>query len=673
MVTIKDIAKAAGVSHGTASNVLNKRGNVRASKIKLVEEAAKRLGYQLNSQAQVLRKGESNKICVLLPHSGKNVYRDLVDTLLSDMFGAYDIHITYIKNQKELEKKVSKLLSFVPLAIVCVGMAPRQYDHMVTKETELILLDVYQENKMGVSFDVSSIKEQLDKFVLQEQVNRICFLKPYAEYELFQKLEQLTFSVAVHHVVSDDNMVRVYFDLEHLDNQDVLVVTDKDVANDLLAFYEWFEESKRPKLFILDKTIVSDQAGVRYLSLDYVKLAKELLVVLDSKQSRVVAINDKSTPNIQYEKGPDKTLNILTVESPLSKAIERLLIKYHKLTGVKVVLTQRKYDDLLRDLSQNEIDDTFDLIRVDMAWLPTMAKRLFVDLTNYTQIDTINHQLVKGLPIEYSVLGDIQYTLPLDVSSQVLVYRKDLFDNVLLQRQFFEKYRQQLTVPQNFHEFDTVASFFTRHKNEDSPTIYGHTLALKTPIVATCDFMPRYRERLLDRQMDLSVISETVDEYIKSFDNSNKQIDYWWGDVVHQLQAGNTAMEVVFSNYISPLFSGASKQEHDYQFDIASVPGRQAMIGGGAVGISKASKQVEESLNFLRWLYSDEIAKLLAYLGGVLPIKSVIQDSELSRMYPWFDNFADTFCCGSRMKWQSFETNLDFETLLGQELLSLFT
>lgn len=45
MPTILDVARLAGVSQGTASNVLNRKGNVSSEKIRLVEEAAQELGF----------------------------------------------------------------------------------------------------------------------------------------------------------------------------------------------------------------------------------------------------------------------------------------------------------------------------------------------------------------------------------------------------------------------------------------------------------------------------------------------------------------------------------------------------------------------------------------------------------------------------------------------------
>ena len=47
MATILDVAKLAGVSQGTVSNVLNGKGNVSSEKIRIVEAAAKQLGYTI--------------------------------------------------------------------------------------------------------------------------------------------------------------------------------------------------------------------------------------------------------------------------------------------------------------------------------------------------------------------------------------------------------------------------------------------------------------------------------------------------------------------------------------------------------------------------------------------------------------------------------------------------
>ena len=51
MATILDVARLAGVSQGTVSNVLNGKGNVSSEKIRVVEEAAQQLGYTINGKS----------------------------------------------------------------------------------------------------------------------------------------------------------------------------------------------------------------------------------------------------------------------------------------------------------------------------------------------------------------------------------------------------------------------------------------------------------------------------------------------------------------------------------------------------------------------------------------------------------------------------------------------
>ena len=63
MATIKDIAKEAGVSLGTVSNVLNKKHNVSLEKINLVNDAIKKLGYQKNIQASFLKSEIGRASC----------------------------------------------------------------------------------------------------------------------------------------------------------------------------------------------------------------------------------------------------------------------------------------------------------------------------------------------------------------------------------------------------------------------------------------------------------------------------------------------------------------------------------------------------------------------------------------------------------------------------------
>ena len=92
MITIKDIAKEAGVSHGTVSNVLNKTGKVSSEKIMLVENAVKKLGYVRNSQAKQLRQGFKKSIALIIPNLEVPQYTELF-SFFKDQFTNEDYEI----------------------------------------------------------------------------------------------------------------------------------------------------------------------------------------------------------------------------------------------------------------------------------------------------------------------------------------------------------------------------------------------------------------------------------------------------------------------------------------------------------------------------------------------------------------------------------------------------
>ena len=81
MVTIKDVARDAGVSVGTVSNVLN-GGRVSEARRKLVEASIEKLGYQVNTLAKGMRmqktdyvvaESDQSVFCTVAGCSGKRI------------------------------------------------------------------------------------------------------------------------------------------------------------------------------------------------------------------------------------------------------------------------------------------------------------------------------------------------------------------------------------------------------------------------------------------------------------------------------------------------------------------------------------------------------------------------------------------------------------------------
>ncbi len=82
--TMKDVAREAGVSLGTVSNVFN-GAHVGREYRQRVEEAARRLGYAVNSYARGLRADRTNTVAVILPGLEHMFFARLANALCREL------------------------------------------------------------------------------------------------------------------------------------------------------------------------------------------------------------------------------------------------------------------------------------------------------------------------------------------------------------------------------------------------------------------------------------------------------------------------------------------------------------------------------------------------------------------------------------------------------------
>jgi len=111
--TITDVARRAGVSLGTVSNVVNERGNVSAARSARVLAAIAALGYVPNGVAQSLRRQRSRVVGLCAPLTTSAYFAALLDTF-EDLAAAQGYELMQVLSRQEpaLElRRVSALIA----------------------------------------------------------------------------------------------------------------------------------------------------------------------------------------------------------------------------------------------------------------------------------------------------------------------------------------------------------------------------------------------------------------------------------------------------------------------------------------------------------------------------------------------------------------------------------
>ncbi|MEV7573582.1 LacI family DNA-binding transcriptional regulator [Pseudarthrobacter sp. NPDC089323] len=180
-VTMNDVARAAGVSLKTVSNVLNDYEFIRPATKQRVQDAIAELGYEANLTARSLRSGKTSMLGLVLSDLAAPYYAELAAKLMKAASQrGYRVLVEQSDAQSEAElnalrgpfRQLTDGLLFTPLAIDADAIAER------AGKKPLVMLG---EHIMDPRFDLVTMKNEeaaaaLTKHLLDSGRRRIAVL-----------------------------------------------------------------------------------------------------------------------------------------------------------------------------------------------------------------------------------------------------------------------------------------------------------------------------------------------------------------------------------------------------------------------------------------------------------------------------------------------------------------
>jgi DNA-binding LacI/PurR family transcriptional regulator len=181
-LTIRDVAKAAGVSTATVSNVLNKTGKVGRHTHHLVLSAVKRLGYFPNAHARHLASRDSRTLGIIVSDIENPFFPEVIksfetrarqlgyDAIVSDT--NYDPRRTQEAAERMMEHKVRGV------AIMTSEISLRLIRELARRRIAVTFLDPASagEYVSNLRIDYGSGIEQIVRYLYQHGHRRIAFV-----------------------------------------------------------------------------------------------------------------------------------------------------------------------------------------------------------------------------------------------------------------------------------------------------------------------------------------------------------------------------------------------------------------------------------------------------------------------------------------------------------------
>lgn len=684
MATIKDIAKLAGVSHGTASNVLNGRGNVSSAKILAVQKAADQLGYTLNLRAKGLREGRSNTLVIMLPNLFDRQYADLYTSFrhCAESRG-FQVSLYLSDNNPQHEKEqLQDIRAMAPAGIATLTTIAGEEDVYAQagfSPSEVLFIGHRpHEGCCSIGFDDAECGRALGIRALQYRnvalVTESMGLRSQRDFHSgFESVvaQSPACHMALYEKAGTIRTAAIAMDVfAATPAPEAVFVTNYGLAQVIRNIGQSFFADQKTDIYTLSPIFTMPENDFEKYELNYRLLGKEaaqtLLHSISGKASekKAYVLPNYGFRTWQAARVSDaKCLTIMTLDSPTAHIMRNMARLYTRATGVGVKISIFSYDGVHEMLSTLNQHNAFDIIRLDATWLTWFAERIYEPLEKLDpSIVGLLDTFLPNIAPYYGKQPGGLYALPETPSPQMLFYRQDLFENSVIQRLYKEAYKRELHPPQSFEEYNQIARFFTRRYNPASPVAYGSTLTLGNTGVAATEFLTRYfsmTHSLFDAQDQILLTSPEAHKALSLLmeirEYAPVRHSQWWRDTARFFAEGDVAMTILFSNYASEMLGKGSNICTGIGH--AMVPGSNPLLGGGSIGVCRYSRHKHEALNFIRWFCSEEVSSAMTLLGSVSPCLKTYENYQVIDTYPWLSMTQKCFAISDVRRWPKHTAN----------------
>lgn len=182
-VTIRDVAREAGVSLGTASRALNRAGRVSEETIATVTKAARRLGYAPDAVARSMRTGSSGAVGLLISDFANPLYARVITALEAELQAAgHALLLSNTHNDGKREKALIDLLRGRRVDGLFMGPCEVESPQLIERlgqDLPVVALDRdFGDTGTGVHVDHYNGALQATRYLLNLGHTRIALLTP---------------------------------------------------------------------------------------------------------------------------------------------------------------------------------------------------------------------------------------------------------------------------------------------------------------------------------------------------------------------------------------------------------------------------------------------------------------------------------------------------------------